>query len=240
MSENKKKSLDSYYNSAGMSYLKNQRSHKFSFNIFVGNLNELRKVLVIIENPKMLSKIMSDKNRETLGESVHMELMRHLHNFLAGAKSLIEHTRVFLKQHYDGTNIKSVLEQKVKNEFSEDPLSRFIQDLRNYMLHKGPLNTTLSMTYQKIAEPNQFKGGSKAYLKKSELLAWSRWSKQAKNYLNNSPDQLQISSFCDEYAQKVLSLYTWFYKELYSHHENDYKDLVQLHNKLFKDFGKKK
>ena len=175
---------------------------------------------------------MCDKNREKVGNPVHMELNRHFHNFLAAAKTLIEHTRVFLRQHYDNTEFKRAFDEKIKKEFSVDPLSRFIQDLRNYMLHKGLVGNSLSMSITKIEGTEQFKAESKAILKKTDLLEWDRWSKEGKKYLLTKEDEFKISDFCNRYGERVLNLYSWFYKELYSHHSEDYSELVKAQTEL--------
>lgn len=234
MTHDKRKLLDDVYRSPGMEYLNRQKSHQFSYNVFAGNYTELKKVLSIIENPDLFNKIMCDENREKMGNPVHMELNRHFHNFLAAAKTLIEHTRVFLRENYQGTQLKSDFDSKVTNDFSEDPLSRFIQDLRNYMLHKGLVGNSLSMTITKIEGTEKFKAESTAYLKKNDLKNWDKWSKQGKVYLESQEDKFKISSFCILYGEKVTSLYSWFYKELYEHHSEDYAKLVKANNRLNK------
>lgn len=232
MTQNKRKLLDDVYRSPGMEYLNRQKSHQFSYNVFSGNFAELKKVLSIIENPDLFNKIMCDKNRENMGNPVHMELNRHFHNFLAAAKTLTEHTRVFLREHYEDTKLKSDFNDKVKNEFSEDPLSRFIQDLRNYMLHKGLVGNSLSMTVKKIEGTEKFTSESTAYIKKNDLEKWDKWSKQGKIYLESQEDKIKISSFCILYGEKVSSLYSWFYKNLYDYHSEDYSELVKANNMI--------
>ena len=234
MNHGKRDLLDAVYQSPGMEYLNRQKSHEFSYNIFSGNFMELRKVLAIVENPNMFNKIMCDKNREKMGNPVHMELNRHFHNFLAAAKTLIEHTRVFLRQHYSGTQLKTEFDSKIKHEFADDPLSRFIQDLRNYMLHKGLVGNSLSMSITKIEGTGNFKAESTAILKKCDLVKWEKWSKQGKKYIATQEETIKISTFCNLYGEKVINLYSWFYKELYSHHSQDYSDLVKAHNELEK------
>lgn len=239
MKDDAQKLFDAVYKSPGMDFLNRKQSHQFSYNIFKGNYDELKKALKVAEMPLVLNKMMCDANRESLGKPFHMELNRYFHNYLAAAKSLIDHTRVFMNQYYVDTNFKAQFDDKIKSEFADDPLSRFIQDLRNYMLHKGLLNSSLSMSYTKIEETGQFKAESNANLKKQDLLKWDKWSKIGKQYLLTRPDEFSISSFCIEYGDKILGLYSWFEKELYNHHQKDYEALVNA-QKEFEKYQMKK
>ena len=79
---------------------------------------------------------MSQEHKEA-GTQVYKEVNRLFHNFLSSAKTLIEHTRIFMDTHFKNTSVNKEYTHKIKMEFSQDDLSRFIQDLRNYMLHQG-------------------------------------------------------------------------------------------------------
>jgi len=81
-------------NSNGMAFLNRMRAQSFSHNIFSMNFHEIKEELKLIENPEIGIKFMSQDNRET-GDQAFREIHRLLHNFLASAKTLIEHTRVF-------------------------------------------------------------------------------------------------------------------------------------------------
>ena len=50
-------------------------------------------------------------------------------------KLLVAATRVFVNEHYEDTDLLREYNDRVKRDFSEAPLHRFLQDLRNYTLH---------------------------------------------------------------------------------------------------------
>ncbi|PHS31014.1 MAG: hypothetical protein COA95_07505 [Methylophaga sp.] len=56
-------------------------------------------------------------------------------DFLASAKTLIEHTRIFMDKYYSDSPIHQAYSQKIKDDLANDEPCRFVQDLRNYMLH---------------------------------------------------------------------------------------------------------
>jgi len=134
-----------------MVYLNRRKVRAFSHNIFVGNFKELKKACEIVENPEIGLKLMSQSMRGSLGVQAHMEINRLFHNFLAAAKTLVDHTRVFVEDHYSGTPLKQAYEQKVQAELANDPLTKFVQDFRNYMLHKGLPNSSMSLSITRNA-----------------------------------------------------------------------------------------
>ena len=62
------------------------------------------------------------------------EVVRLLHDYVAAAFSLVDATRVFVNEHYTDTGLLRVYNDRLKRDFSEAPLHRFLQDLRNYTL----------------------------------------------------------------------------------------------------------
>jgi hypothetical protein len=206
------------------------KGHSFSYNIFTGNLREINGVLKIIENPDIGLKLMAENNQEA-GIQVHKETNRLFHNFLASAKTLIEHTRIFMNKHYKGTSVYQAYTEKIKNEFSEDELPRFIQDLRNYMLHQGLPHNQMSITYTK--EDSQLETTIRLDIKR--MLEWSRWSSGSKNFLLNKGETIKFSSLVNPYGINIVNLYCWLEKKLYKYHSDDLeelKTLQELYSKL--------
>ncbi len=56
---------------------------------------------------EVLMELWREDNRAKLTSFID-EVTRHLHNFLAGAKSLVDHTRVFNDDMYEGHEFKKV------------------------------------------------------------------------------------------------------------------------------------
>lgn len=218
-----RKALDS----PGMQFVNRMKAHSFSLNIFQGNLIEIKKAISIIENPEIGTKLMSQENRE-IGDQAHREINRLFHNFLASAKTLIEHTRIFIDTYYSKTPIDQAYSAKIRTEYSEDPLCRFIQDLRNYILHKGLPDNTMSLTY------NVSKRSIKTTvsLNKDSLLEWQKWNIKSRYYLNSQDKNIQISSLTETYGNKIGHLYEWLSEKLHKHHSKDLSELKRIQNKF--------
>ncbi len=79
--------------------LNNIRQLSLSFSVFAGNASELRILLDFGRNPDHYLDLWNVKNRPEL-DKYQMEVVRQLHNFVAAAKSLVDHSRRFYQQNY--------------------------------------------------------------------------------------------------------------------------------------------
>lgn len=220
------------HNSDGVKFINKMHAHSFSQNIFYGNLRELKESLNLVENVDVGMKLMSQEHKEA-GTQVYKEVNRLFHNFLSSAKTLIEHTRIFMDTHFKSTSVNKEYTHKIKMEYSQDEVSRFIQDLRNYMLHQGLPHNQMSFKIDN-KDPNNQEIESTISLDIEKLTEWSRWSAGSKKYLNKQSENLKLSVLIEEYSQKIISLNEWLEKELYKYHEDDLKELKILQNEYQK------
>ncbi len=65
---------------------------------------------------------MSESNREA-GNQAHREINRFVHNFAAGAMTLVEHTRVLIKQNYLDTIMQEDYTERVKTVLAGEPVA---------------------------------------------------------------------------------------------------------------------
>ena len=110
--------MDKIRNCEGIKCINRMKYHNDCISIFGGNFKELSKVLLHFENLKNALELMDQENRETT-EEYQNEISRLLHNFLASAKTLIDHTRIFINKFYSGTRIFKIYSGKVKEEFKK-------------------------------------------------------------------------------------------------------------------------
>ncbi|MCK5677321.1 MAG: hypothetical protein KAH72_02470 [Flavobacteriaceae bacterium] len=216
------------HNSDGANFLNKMHSHSFSQNIFYGNLKELKVALNFVENSGM--KLMSNEHKEE-GTQVYRDVNRLFHNFLSSAKTLIEHTRIFMDTHFKNTSVNKDYTHKIKMEFSQDELSRFVQDLRNYMLHQGLPHSNMSFSIDN-KDPDDQKAETTVSLDIEKLTEWSRWSKGSKRYLAQQGKHLKLSILVEEYSQKIVSLNVWLEQTLYKYHGTELQEYQELQNKF--------
>lgn len=210
--------------SKGMKFLDREYRLGFSYHVFAGNLSELLRSLATIESPEVGIKLHSqDHHHERV--HVHREANRLFHNFLASAKTLIDHTRAFMTEEYHNTSVEKAYLDKVREEFAADGLMKFVQDLRNYSLHKGIPNNSMSL---KLTNGDTVKIDSSIYLEKKDLVEWDRWSGAAKRYLEQQEDSIPLAIVATQYGDKVTKFFEWIQSSLREYHKSDLEELNQL------------
>jgi len=215
----------------GMKFLDRMKLHSFSHNIFSMNYHEIQEGLKLVENPEIGSKFFIEELRGA-GVQAFREINRLFHNFLASAKTLIEHTRIFMNKYYSKSSVLQAYEQKVKNECANDELCKFIQDLRNYMLHQGLPHTEMELSMKRDGPLE-----SAINLDSVKLREWSNWSSKSKAYLSKAPNKISMSSLVDEYEEKIGGLHSWLDRELRIYHKSDIKELEVMNKEYHAKYG---
>ena len=205
-----------------MQFLGRKKQRSFIFNIFVMNKIELQNDLTLVADPSIGLKLMSEEHREA-GHQVHREVNRRFHNFLAAAKTLIDHTRVFVGKHYEGTDLNTSYQERVKSDFAEDELSRFMQDLRNYTLHYELPIAIMNLNYTR---GEGIKTG--AYIVTEELQQWQGWSPLSAAFLKRQQIEISPLNTVNDYSEKIETFHFWLDAALDSYHSSDLAELCAL------------
>jgi hypothetical protein len=106
-----------------------------SVQLFRGNTQELRKLIEEINKPDEVHAVVFPGNAPEYRMYLQ-EVARLFHNFVASAFSLVEHARVIYKTVHMPLQRFPEYEDQVKARFVKNPLARFVQDMRNFCLHK--------------------------------------------------------------------------------------------------------
>lgn len=219
--------------SAGSGYLNRAHQRSFSFNVFQMNAIELMEAAHRIKDPDQGMALMMEKNREA-GRQAHREINRHVHNFVSSALTLVEHTRGFMRKHYDGTPLLATYEEQVTTTFAQSPVAQFVQGLRNYMLHRGLPNSSMFMKFASHPEVTDGSGVMETgvHYDTASLLEWDRWSPLARSYLEHIGEHLDLYEFAQEYLALVNQFHGFLDAILAEYHQYDLEELGLLQKKL--------
>lgn len=216
------------HSSPGMKFLNELHARSFSLNIFQMNALELTEATRKVRDPDLGPSLMFEANREA-GQQAHRELNRHIHNFVASAKSLVDHTRVFLNASYAESAVFETIQLKIKSTFFESPVTAFVHDLRNYMVHKGLPNSHMFLDWRQ--DPSAGAGPqvtSGIRFDKQSLAGWSSWTAPAKRYMEQCGEHIDIHRFTDEYVVAVTRFHAWLEHTLREHHSAELQELEDL------------
>lgn len=189
----------------GMQYINRTHRRTFSTNIFTSNAAEFRTALELHQNADAAVTMHMGGDRD-LTHQFHREIARLLHNYLAGAMTLVDHTRVFVDKNYEHTSLRKEFKTRVDKAFANNPLTRFVQDLRNYMIHRGPPPVNLSVSLKK-GENGILDATSQVGIKVSDLLEWKGWKAEAKTYLAAAGDVIDIYEIERDYTYIITSFH---------------------------------
>lgn len=153
-------------------------------------------------------QLWSQDNRQQF-EAVLLEANRHLHNFLASASTLVDHTRNHVKRLYNGTAFYDEYKAVTTQRFAQSPLCRFVHLLRNYNLHYQFPFVMGGMSIQ-CDPPGQVKTVKTQMALRSEaLLRWPKWDRYALEYLLASDKEVPIERLSNDYMIAIGDFYDW-------------------------------
>ncbi len=203
------------------------RLHNFSVNhyVFAKNYEEIKELLLAAESSETFHLIWAqDKQQEML--QVTRELMRRFHNYLASAKMLIDHTRTLVNENYADSPFIQEYQAEVQSQFIGNPLSGFIEDLRNYALH-----FQLPFTAGRI-KPADGKNAQRFILHTDQLMAWSKWTSKGKPYLESSGEEIVVTNLIDEYFNCVNNFHKWVSNRIEEIHKDELQWLEEMENRI--------
>ena len=131
------------------------------------------------------------------------EPSRLLHNFLASAITLVDHTRNHMKSAYGEHSFFAEYQQAVNDRFGA-PLPQFVHGLRNFTLHYSlPLGMARLSLDPENPHPHTF------LLTKTRLVQGFKWSATARAFLAQQEEEFPVSKLVTAYMDVVNSLQHW-------------------------------
>ncbi len=143
-------------------------------------------------------------------EWVSRELTRLLHNYVASAKSLVDHTRGSCQRLYAPGDFPEY-EAEIKRRFAKEPLVQFVQGLRNLLMHVRPPAVMFRFDIG-----DEFKTITRRLgLTRRDLDSWEGWTAPARAYLKAADDFLHLAEIIGGYAERMRDFYHWFDERQY-------------------------
>jgi len=188
-------------------------SLKTTYLVFEKNYRELKTTIGKYNKgevsliPYMLPEKKSD------ADNIFIEITRVFYNYLSSALSLRDHERSIRNCENEDSAFVRNNDDKVKKLFIDVPKARFIQDLRNYTVHRS-----LPITGAEV-KVNQEKQTQKVFIDAVKIKKWHGWTSVPKKYLKTIDKHIDIEEISDDYFDRATSFYKWFsdeYRILYS------------------------
>lgn len=132
-----------------------------------------------------------------------------LHNFIASAATLGDHTRRIARNRVAG-DAWLKYQSEVDRVFADAPRSRFVKDLRNYMLHRTLPLAAGSFRYEK---DGPFTQAITLYV--PSMRDWDGWKPLVREYLDNVGEELDLHECLATYFEDTRRFQKWFGRYVY-------------------------
>lgn len=200
------------------------RTLSWSLYTFDGNVQELDQVIQELEGPQGLM-LAALENRDLL-DATQRELARLLHNVVSAAKSLVDHTRILSRDLYARDSTRGDdYQARINDDFKTDPLSQFVNGLRQYCLHYRLPFIGFTLSFSRTGPG--FDTSQTFFLNKESLQGFD-WTASARAYLEQCPDRIEFHSVMNDYQQKVHELYEWFWADIQDLYQDELDRLREL------------
>ncbi|GEM_PF-2418516 len=215
-------------NSEGYQFVQRIRQFSVSTSIFGKNFLEFKKHVEAEIEPEYFFKLQHRQFAQQR-EDGQLETVRLMHNFLASAFSLVEHTRNYYKKHYDNESAKfPEYQPEVDKRFANNPLANFVKCFRQYMQHFQP--SFISYQSNLTESPEGLK--AKIILTNDNIMLFKGWNSKAKQYIEGLNGDLNILVMIDDYHTLVAEFYQWFIKRQGEIHKEEVSTLLKMERNL--------
>jgi hypothetical protein len=203
-----------------------------SYKVFLGNDAELRDYLRRHSELPMALELWRVENREGF-ERFLDEIDRLLHNYVAAAGTLRDHTLRVWKKHAPADEaVLAEYERRKLSTFADSGVAQFVLRLRNYTLHRR-----LPIARGRLSWTEDQDLNSMIFLERDELLRWDEWSPPARRYLQDASDDVNLAEVVDEYSSAVVEFNTWFGEEYVRGHLRAFDELRSLEQEFAKAYA---
>lgn len=194
-----------------------------SHQIFDANSQELGELLVLNASDEFASILWDVRNRALL-DGLLDEATRRLHNYVASAMSLVDHTRKAIGKVYpSGSRARLDYDDRVQTDFAKSPDIRFVQDLRDLLLHVDALNVNARFRWDRTEGEKR-----ELMLLRGRLTSWTGWSPPAREVLARSDGDISIEPLIRNYTATVTAFYNWLADWHRQQHVKAYLELEVL------------
>jgi hypothetical protein len=197
-----------------------------SRHIFNRNYTDLSNIITFFTtDPRgaMLHTVENRYKRQAFG----FDVICKIYNYVTAAISLVQHTRNLYRRLYGKNSLFPEYQERVETDFTNDPLTGFIQDLRNYCHHyKSPfiMFTTTDDSNGRLI--------SKIGIPLSNLQEYGKWEAPAKKFLATVQEKVDVMEVVTAFHVKENAFQDWFRSRQLEIHADELKQLDDKKDEL--------
>lgn len=175
-----------------------------------------------------------DMRNDALMDGYIREVTRLVHNLVASVGTTIDHTRrVIMEAYPEPSNPIRIINRQSARNFQENGELLFVQDLRNYTLHRALPPLLANLHFGKDVGLDHT-----ITLKVATLLEWDRWDPAVKQYLQ-SCETIELRPTVLKYVEAATQLLRTVLEAIsteYAEELRDFDVLAERHDVLVSFF----
>jgi hypothetical protein len=179
--------------------------------VFAPNLRELMALLdQAATDIGLATELVQNVRPPQVREQFQAEMLRRLHNYVAAAAALVNHTRRAMQ------NRSNAIAQDFRgrrDELATMPEIRFVHELRNFMVHRTLPFLGHEMRITNVNQANQ-RLESEVQLSVVHLSEWDDWSTRSREFLAANAPRLQLRPLIRKHGDLVYGLNSWLWNAL--------------------------
>jgi len=185
---------------------------QINYLVFRKNHAELVGLHKAFDQPMVFQEIALQTDRgQGIALTTIVEFTRLLQNFLASARMLVDVTRRWMRQQFADSGFLDTYQEEVSRRFENNVQAQFLEDLRNFTLHRTLPLSIPELRMQKVSE-STLKSSLGIVLLKDYLLDWGNWSELARMQIDMAFEgQVDILPICEQYFHNVTEFTQWLF-----------------------------
>ncbi|HHK9244852.1 TPA: hypothetical protein ACQZBA_000333 [Escherichia coli] len=198
----------------------------------IANYEVVQHELSKFNSPDIVSR--HSFNRDKFKKE-HLNISRHLFNYISSALSFRDSTRNLLKtKALNIADIKIKSEAFINHEFRNNPVIKLMEDLRNILTHQNMITPSIS-SFMHLQRNINMHGFS---FKIERILNNDRTTKQTKEYLISLKQKnLFILPIIEEYQYTTLKYQHWLLASIYTVHQDTYQEYWNARKNIMNEWG---
>jgi hypothetical protein len=180
---------------------------RLSVDLLRRNYEELTVAVRYLTSPLVAHEMIGLEDRWHRQQAMG-EVLQLLHNYVAAVKSLVDHTRRTYGKLYQPTGVLPSYQKEIDERFAKDPLSQFIENLREMSQHVRLPSIQFSHHFENL--PTGGRMTHRLQLSRSDLLEYKQWSRPAKKFLADSGDKIDLLDIVTRHYAHVIAFHEWF------------------------------
>jgi hypothetical protein len=191
--------------------------------VFMPNRNDLLALFDRAASDANLAvELFQNVRRPVVRTRFEGAVMRALHNYVASATALVEHTRRIMRGR-SGPIIDEL--ERRKRDVIAHPEVPFVHNLRNYVLHHSLPFIGHEVRLQ--PQPGVL-ATSEIQLRVRQLTAWDGWSAAARRFVESQGEVLMLRPVIAIHAELTVQLNLWLYEQLAAANEPALSEVNRL------------